>query len=153
MLIYERVKLYKSIFKDCKALPFVKQLFADYNRASELEALEGIRWLNTRLSEAYMVTLPVVTFYVRDNNYVRATQEIYLSSPDIEGFLHQYRHHLQNEARKYRRRELLVEDKSELDYNIPYTDTVYYMEGEDDALAWSKFILDLCGKVVYNVIK
>lgn len=31
-----------------------------------------------------------------DDNYVQATGEIYLTEPDLESFLHQFRHHLQN---------------------------------------------------------
>ena len=101
--------------------------------------------LNTVLSDLYMVSIPTLTVWVRDNSYVQATGEIYLTEPELEGFLHQFRHHLQNVERKYERRGLTTEGKLEL-AKIPYEDTVYKMYGEDDAIAWSKFIIELSSK-------
>lgn len=143
MEIRKRVELYKSLFgADCKALEAVRGFILPIDR---LEALEAIRGLNTELSNLYMVSLPTLTVWVRDNNYVAATGEIYLTEPELEGFLHQFRHHLQNVERKYERRGLTTEGKLEL-AGIPYKDTVYKMYGEDDAVAWSQFIIELSSK-------
>lgn len=143
MEIKERVELYKSLFGvDCKALEAVKGFLLPVDR---IEALEAIRRLNTELSNLYMVSLPTLTVWVRDDNYVAATGEIYLTEPELEGFLHQFRHHLQNVERKYERRGLTTEGKLEL-AGIPYKDTVYKMYGEDDAVAWSQFIIELSSK-------
>ena len=90
-----------------------------------------------------MVSIPVITVWVRDNSYVPETGEIYLTEPDIEAFLHQFRHHLQNVERKYERRGLTVEGKAEL-YKIPYENCTYTMRGEDDAVAWTTMLLELC---------
>ena len=65
-----------------------------------------------------------------------------LGAYDLEAFLHQFRHHLQNEAREQSRKLLLVEDDPKKDYRLPYKDTVLVMSGEDDAIAWSRMILD-----------
>lgn len=143
MEIKKRVELYKSIFgADCKALEVVKGFILPVDR---LEALEAIRGLNTELSNLYMVSLPTLTVWVRDNSYVAATGEIYLTEPELEGVLHQFRHHLQNVERKYERRGLTTEGKLEL-AGIPYKDTVYKMYGEDDAIAWSRFLIELSSK-------
>lgn len=143
MEIKDRIKLYKSLFgADCKALEAVKGFILPTDK---LEALEAIRGLNTELSDLYMVSIPTLTVWVRDNSYVQATGEIYLTEPELEGFLHQFRHHLQNVERKYERRGLTTEGKLEL-AKIPYEDTVYKMYGEDDAIAWSKFIIELSSK-------
>ena len=143
MEIKKRVELYKSLFgENCKALEAVKGFILPVDR---LEALEAIRGLNTELSNLYMVSLPTLTVWVRDDNYVAATGEIYLTEPELEGVLHQFRHHLQNVERKYERRGLTTEGKLEL-AGIPYKDTVYKMYGEDDAIAWSKFVIELSSK-------
>ena len=138
MTIEERIKLYKELFKECKALPLVQSFVMPVDR---LEALEAIRELDTALAEAYMVSLPVVTVWVRDDNYVPATGEIYLTEPDLEAFLHQFRHHLQNVERKYERRGLTTEGKLEHS-QIPYKDCIYRLRGEDDARAWSRFLIE-----------
>ena len=137
MIIEDRVTLYKKIFKDCKALPIVQGFTLP---ADKLEALEAIRNLNTELSNAYMVSLPVITVWVRDNSYVPETGEIYLTEPELEPFLHQFRHHLQNVERRYERRCLTTEGKQEL-AKIPYEKCLYMLRGEDDAIAWSKFLI------------
>lgn len=137
MKIADRVKLYKKIFKDCKALPIVQAFVMP---ESKLEALEAIRKLNTDLAEAYMVSLPVITVWVRDSSYVPETGEIYLTEPELEPFLHQFRHHLQNVERKYERRGLTTEGKLDI-AKIPYEDCIYNLRGEDDAIAWSKFLI------------
>lgn len=143
MEIRKRVELYKSLFgADCKALEAVKGFILPVDR---LEALEAIRGLNTELSNLYMVSLPTITVWVRDTNYVAATGEVYLTEPELEPFLHCFRHHLQNVERKYERRGLTTEDKLEL-AGIPYKDTVYKMWGEDDAVAWSRFLIELSSK-------
>lgn len=141
MKIGDRVKLYKKIFKDCKALEPVKEVMQAGIHTDKLEALEQIRELNTNLADAYMVSIPVITVWVRDNSYVPETGEIFLTEPELEAFLHQFRHHLQNVERIYERRGLTTEGKMELS-KIPYEDTIYRLRGEDDALAWSKFIID-----------
>ncbi len=143
MEIRKRVELYKSLFgADCKALEAVKGFILPVDR---LEALEAIRGLNTELSNLYMVSLPTITVWVRDTNYVAATGEMYLTEPELEPFLHCFRHHLQNVERKYERRGLTTEGKLEL-AGIPYKDTVYKMWGEDDAVAWSRFLIELSSK-------
>lgn len=141
MEIHERVKLYKKIFKDCKALDPVKAVIQAGVSTNKLEVLEQIRALNTELADAYMVSIPVITVWVRDNSYVPETGEIYLTEPDLEAFLHQFRHHLQNVERKYERRGLTVEGDPVL-AKIPYEDCIYNMRGEDDAIAWSKFLIE-----------
>ena len=35
-----------------------------------------------------------------------------------------------------------MEDNIEVDYRIPFKEIVYNLYGEDDAKAWSKFILE-----------
>lgn len=138
MRIADRVKLYKKIFSDSRALPLVQACIMPVDK---LEALEAIRKLNTELADAYTVSIPVITVWVRDNSYVPETGEIYLTEPELEPFLHQFRHHLQNVERKYERRGLTAEGKME--YNrLIYEDTIYRLRGEDDALAWSRFLVD-----------
>lgn len=137
MVIVDRVKLYKKIFKECKALDPVKAFIQPVDR---LEALEAIRALNTTLADLYMVSIPVITVWVRDNSYVPETGEIYLTEPDLEAFLHQFRHHLQNIERKYERRGLTTEGNLE-QAKIPYEECVYKLRGEDDAVAWSRFLV------------
>lgn len=138
MRIQDRVNLYRSLFReDCKALEAVRGFILPMDRFG---ALEVIRELNTALSDMYMVSIPTLTVWVRDNSYVPATGEIYLTEPELEGFLHQFRHHLQNVERKYERRGLTTEGKLDL-AGVPYKDTVYKMYGEDDAVAWAKFLM------------
>ena len=141
MRIRDRVEL----FKGCKALEPVSQLINEGHwEGDDFDRLEALRTLNTRLSELYQVSLPVITVWVRDNSYVAATGEIYLTEPDLEAFLHQYRHHLQNVERKYERRGLTSEGcVSGAFYNIAYRETVHKMYGEDDARAWAKFLIEL----------
>lgn len=138
MEIEDRVTLYKKIFKECKALPLVQSFVMPVGK---IEALEAIRALNTDLADAYMVSIPVITVWVRDNSYVPETGEIYLTEPELEAFLHQFRHHLQNVERKYERRGLTTEGDLE-QAKVPYTECVYNLRGEDDAVAWSKFLID-----------
>lgn len=145
MRIKDRVELYKSLFKDCRAVDPVVELMGStyWITGDDTEKLEALRELNTKLSDLYQVSIPVITVWVRDNNYVQATGEIYLTEPDLEAFLHQFRHHLQNIERKYERRGLTVEgsvDKSL--WRLPYKDTVHRMYGEDDACAWAKFVIE-----------
>lgn len=143
MLIEDRIDLYKSLFPECKALTPVAEAYSKLkNAASVIDSIEIIRELATRLTQLYKVTIPTVTFFVRDNNYVAVTQEIYLAEPDLEGYLHQFRHHLQNEARLYERRYLLLEDNKELDDRIPYKDAISLLAGEDDAKAWARFLIE-----------
>ena len=137
MKIDDRVKLYKKLFKPCKALEALKGFILPVDR---IEALEALRELNTALSDAYKVSIPVITVWVRDNSYVPETGEIYLTEPELEAFLHQYRHHLQNVERKYERRGLTTEGKLDI-ADIPYKDCLYKLRGEDDAIAWTKFLL------------
>lgn len=137
--IDERVALYKKIFKDSKALASVKAFVMPVDR---IGALEAIRELNTTLADLYKVSLPVITCWVRDDNYVSATGEIYLTEPDLEPFLHQFRHHLQNVERKYERRGLTAEELGGDFYKVPYEKCLYKLYGEDDARAWAKFLTD-----------
>lgn len=143
MTIQERIELYKRLFPACKALEPVRKACAKgLEKASPLQRLEIMRELDTELADAYKVWIPVITCWVRDNSYVRATKEIFLGEPKLEGFLHQFRHHLQNEARAESRKLLLVEENPQIDYRIPYKEAIHTMEGEDDAIAWSQFLLE-----------
>ena len=143
MTVEERVELYKTIFKDCKALEPVSMVLAKgYKGATPLQRLELIRELDTELAELYSVWIPVITCFTRDDNYVQATREIFLGEPDLEGFLHQFRHHLQNEAREQERKLLLVEDNKDLDSRIPYKEATHPLYGEDDARAWARMIIE-----------
>lgn len=145
MWIEDRIELYKQYFSDCcKALDPVKRLLKAGVPVDKIEALEAIRALDTELSDLYMVEIPVITCWVRDSNYVPETREIYLTEPDLKAFLHQFRHHLQNVERRYERRGLTTEGKQDL-AQLPYKDCVYSLRGEDDALAWSAMLLELCG--------
>lgn len=145
MWIEDRIELYKQHFSDCcKALDPVKRLLKAGVPVDKIEALEAIRALDTELSDLYMVEIPVITCWVRDNSYVPETREIYLTEPDLKGFLHQFRHHLQNIERRYERRGLTVEGKQDL-AQLPYKDCVYSLRGEDDAVAWSAMLFELCG--------
>ena len=137
MKIDDRVTLYKKLFKPCKALEALKGFILPVDR---IEALEALRELNTALSDAYKISIPVITVWVRDNSYVPETGEIYLTEPELEPFLHQYRHHLQNVERKYERRGLTTEGKLDI-ADIPYKDCLYKLRGEDDAVAWAKFLI------------
>ena len=136
--IDERVELYKKIFKDSIAIEPVKAFILPVDR---LGALEAIRELNTTLADLYKVSLPVITCWVRDDNYVPATGEIYLTEPELEAFLHQFRHHLQNVERKYERRGLTAEGLSKEFHKVPYEKCLYKLYGEDDARAWAKFLI------------
>ena len=143
MLIVDRVDLYKSYFSACKAVEPVKDLLHKGVPVDKLAALEAIRALDAELSDLYMVEIPVITCWVRDSNYVPETREIYLTEPDLKDFLHQFRHHLQNIERRYERRGLTTEENQEI-AQIPYQDCIYHLRGEDDAIAWSKMLLELC---------
>lgn len=144
MDLVERVESYKEIFKECKALePVSMALAKGYKSGTPLQRLKILRELDTELSDVYSVEIPVITVWVRDNNYVTSTREIFLMEPDLESFLHQFRHHLQNEARKPQYKYLLVENNAEADYRIPYKDCVYQMQGEDDARAWARMLMEV----------
>lgn len=111
MRIDERVELYKKLYKNSPAIAPVVDLMnkTDWVTGDPFERLEALRELNTELSDLYQVSIPVITVWVRDDNYVQATGEIYLTEPDLESFLHQFRHHLQNIERRYERRGLTAE--------------------------------------------
>lgn len=144
MDIPERVKLYKSLYAASEAPTAVKRYMDRIITVSdELDALEAIRQLNTDLSDLYQVSIPVITVWVRDDNYVQATGEIYLTEPELESFLHQFRHHLQNIERRYERRGLTSEGAWRDFWRVPYKDCIYRMYGEDDAIAWSKFVIEV----------
>lgn len=142
MKIRERIDMYKEIFSDCKAIEPVKEVIQAGIPTDRSEYLEVLRELDTKLSDLYEVSIPVITVWVRDYNYVQETGEIYLTEPNIEEFLHLFRHHLQNVERKYEMRGLTVEGIMEL-ADIPYTDCKHKMYGEDDARAWSKAIMEM----------
>ena len=136
--IPNRAELYRKILRGCKALPIVNSFIQPTDK---IQALEAIRKLNTDLSDAYMIPLSVITCWVRDDNYVPATQEIYLTEPELKAFLHQFRHHLQNIERRYERRGLTTEGNLEI-ADVPYTRCYYSLYGEDDARAWVKFLTE-----------
>lgn len=143
MWIEDRVSLYKSYWSDCKAVEPVRKLLKVGVPVDKLEALEAIRALDTELSDLYMVEIPVITCWVRDSNYVPETREIYLTEPDLKDFLHCFRHHLQNIERRYERRGLTTEGNQDLAL-LPYQDCIYKLRGEDDAVAWSTMLLEVC---------
>lgn len=138
--VEKRVEYYKKWFEDCRAVKLLKDFKFPVDR---IEALEAIRALNTELADLYMVSIPVITCWVRDDNYVHSTKEIFLGEPSLEGFLHQFRHHLQNKAREPQYKYLLVENDPKADYRIPYKDCMYRMYGEDDARAWARMVIEL----------
>ena len=144
MRIDERVDLYKKIYKNSPAIDPVVDLMnkTDWVTGDPFERLEALRELNTELSDLYQVSIPVITVWVRDDNYVQATGEIYLTEPDLESFLHQFRHHLQNIERRYERRGLTSEGAGREYWRIPYQDCIYRMYGEDDSRAWAQFVID-----------
>ena len=84
--VEKRVEYYKKWFEDCRVVKLLKDFKFPVDR---IEALEAIRALNTELADLYMVSIPVITCWVRDDNYVSATGEIYLTEPELEPFLHQ----------------------------------------------------------------
>lgn len=142
MKVEDRVELYRSLFKgSCKAIKPVQELLQEGIAVDKLGALEQLRKLNTALADAYMVSIPVITVWVRDSSYVPETGEIYLTEPYLEDFLHQFRHHLQNVERKYERRGLTTEGRQEI-AKIPYENCIYNLRGEDDARAWAKFLIE-----------
>lgn len=144
MTICERVELYKSLYKGSTAPTIVSKVIDDgFYTLTGLEALEAIRRLNTDLSDYYQISIPVITVWVRDDNYVQATGEIYLTELDLEGFLHQFRHHLQNIERRYERRGLTAEGADPKYWRVPYEECIYRMPGEDDAKAWAKFVIEV----------
>lgn len=146
MRIADRVNLYKRYFGTCKAVGPVKEYFEAGIPDDEIEALEALRALDTALSRVYEVRIPVITCWVRDSNYVPETLEIYLTEPDVRAFLHQFRHHLQNiERRGIDRAGLIVEGNAEI-ARLPYTDCEHRMLGEDDAVAWSEMLIEICQK-------
>lgn len=58
MTIEERVELYKSLYKECKALePVANTLAKGYKQADPRKRLELIRELDTELAEVYMVRI------------------------------------------------------------------------------------------------
>ena len=142
MKIRARVEMYKGIFKECKALEPIKAFIQAGIPTDRVEYLEKLRELDTQLSDLYEVSIPVITCWVRDYSYVPETGEIFLTEPNIEEFLHQYRHHLQNVERKYERRGLTTEGDKSLS-KVPYEDCQYLLRGEDDARAWSKAIMEM----------
>lgn len=85
----------------------------------------------------------IIPVYLTDEGDVHSTKEIFLGEPSLEGFLHQFRHHLQNKAREPQYKYLLVENDPKADYRIPYKDCVYQMQGEDDARAWARMVIEL----------
>lgn len=145
MRIDERVDLYKKIYKNSPAIAPVVDLMnkTDWVTGDPFERLEALRELNTELSDLYQVSIPVITVWVRDDNYVQATGEIYLTEPDLESFLHQFRHHLQNIERKYERRGLTAEGADPKYWRVPYEECMCRMPGEDDAKAWAKFVIEV----------
>lgn len=75
MDLIERVESYKVLFKECKALePVSTALAKGYKSATPLQRLEIIRELDTELAEVYSVEIPVITAWVRDDNYVYTLQ-------------------------------------------------------------------------------
>ena len=83
------------------------------------------------------------TFFLNLNGVLQAeTGEIFLTEPELEAFLHQYRHHLQNVERKYERLGLTMEGNRGL-HRVPYENCGYLLRGEDDAIAWVKMIMEL----------
>ena len=84
MIIADRIALYEKLYKGSEAITEVKKVIDDgFYTKDGLEALEALRSLNTELSDLYQVSIPVITVWVRDNNYVAATGEIYLAEPDL----------------------------------------------------------------------
>ena len=151
MWIEDRIDLYKQYFSDCKAVEPVKRLCKAGVPVDKLDALEAIRALNTELSDLYQVEIPVITCWVRDSSYVPETREIYLTEPELMAFLHEFRHHLQNIERRYERRGLTTEGKQDIAL-LPYQDCIYKLRGEDDAVAWSSMLIELCGHKVKGAI-
>ena len=66
MTVEERVELYKTIFKECKALDPVRAFVQAGIPTDRVEYLEKLRELDTQLSDLYEVSIPVITCWVRD---------------------------------------------------------------------------------------
>lgn len=48
------------------------------------------------------------------------------------------------EERELSRKYLLMEDDPKADYRIPYREANSMLYGEDDAVAWSRFLIENC---------
>ena len=71
MTIEERVELYKSLYKECKALePVANTLAKGYKQADPRKRLELIRELDTELAEVYIAVIPYPTGNNRDPSHV-----------------------------------------------------------------------------------
>lgn len=144
MKVIERKELYKGYFMGYQVVEEVREAIdKGIKNMGGLDALAVIRDLNTELADLYEVSIPVITVWVRDDSYIPETGEIYLCEPSLEGFLHQFRHHLQNVERKYERRGLLMQGMDKSYWKLPFEECVHSMRGEDDARAWSKAIIEL----------
>lgn len=144
MKVRERVELYKGYFMGYQVVELVRDTIdKGIKNLTGVDALEVIRDLNTELADLYMVSIPVITCWVRDDSYIPETEEIYLCEPSLENFLHQFRHHLQNIERKYERRGLLMDGMDKEHWKLPFEECIHPMRGEDDARAWSKAIIEL----------
>lgn len=151
MTIAERVELYKKLHKNCKAVePVAKIRAKGYQSKTPLGRLDLLRECVSDLvsKDGYNCLCPTITCWERDNNYVKGTYEIYLTEPDLEGFLHQFRHHLQNLARDPEKEDLLYEGNEGITKKVLFSskETNYTLYGEDDAIAWSEMVLEAVKK-------
>lgn len=144
MRILERVELYRRLALGAKAeAPVAKAAGAlSIEGLAIYEQIEILRELATDLTQVYKVTIPTVTFFVRDSSYCSYTDEIFLGSINLKAFLREYRFHLQNEARKYDKRYLLLDGREDLDVKIPFKDAESLMYGADDAEAWAVMLIE-----------
>lgn len=145
MTIAERVELYKSLYKNCKALVPVAEIIGGFDDKTPIERLEALRDCTTKLvsKEGYYGAIcPTVTAFYQPTTYVRATNEIMVSEPDIKDFLRMFRLHLQNMARDPAKEDLLIEGNDGVTKQVLFKEAESKLYGWDDCVAWADMVIE-----------
>ena len=146
MTIAERVELYKKLYKECKAVVPVAEIVGGFESATPLTRLDRLRECTTKLvgkDGYYGCICPTVTAFYQPTTYVRATNEIMVSEPDIKDFLRMFRLHLQNMARDPAKEDLLIEGNEGITKQVLFKEAECKLYGWDDAVAWADMILEV----------